>query len=48
MGDLVGEGDKGGGVLKRREPTNPYDMLYSLLIIQGGEGVEGVGWCASR
>ena len=35
-GDIAGEGDEGGGVLKVRNPSNPSDLLYSLLLLDGG------------
>ena len=37
-GDIAGEGDKGGGLLKDRDPSNPSDLLYSLLLLDGGWG----------
>ena len=46
-GDLVGEGNEGGGVLKGRDPSNPSGLIDSLSLLRGGEGVEGVGWDAS-
>ena len=59
-GDLVGEGDKGGGELKGCNPPNPSDPLDTLPFldvecggceegcVRGGDGVEGFDWDVSR